>query len=139
MDQHLILWPLLAQMFLTLLMYGRLAMVKKREFAAGNVDKVKTALHESAWPESVIKVNNNLRNQFETPILFYILCVLLWALHGVDTATMAIACLYVVARFAHAAIHTTSNIVKYRFLMFVTSMLLLTTLFGFAVKTLAAL
>jgi len=139
MDQHLILWPLLAQILLTLLMYARLAIVKKREFAAGNVDTVKTALHQSAWPESVIKVNNNLRNQFETPILFYILCFLLWALHGVDTTTMAIASAYVASRFAHATIHTTSNIVKYRFSMFMISMLLLTTLFGFTVKTLAAL
>lgn len=139
MDQHLILWPLLAQMFLTLLMYGRLALVKKREFAAGNVDTVKTALDQSAWPESVIKVNNNLRNQFETPILFYILCVLLWALGGVDTTVMAIASVYVLSRFAHATIHTTSNIVKYRFFIFAAGLVLLTVLFGFTVKTLAAL
>ena len=139
MDQHLILWPLLAQMFLTLLMYGRLALVKKREFAAGNVDTVKTALDQSAWPESVIKVNNNLRNQFETPILFYILCFLMWALRGVDTTVLAIASVYVLTRFAHATIHTTSNTVKYRFLMFTTGVVLLTVLFGFTVKTLAAL
>lgn len=139
MDQHLILWPLLAQIFLTLFMYGRLALVKKREFAAGNVDTVKTALHESAWPESVIKVNNNLRNQFETPILFYFLCFLLWALRGVDTAVMVVASVYVLTRFAHATIHTTSNIVKYRLIMFTTGMVLLTVLFGFTVKTLSAL
>ena len=139
MDQHLILWPLLAQMFLTLLMYGRLALVKKREFAAGNVDTAKTALDQGAWPESVLKVNNNLRNQFETPILFYFLCFLLWALRGVDTTVMVIASVYVLTRFAHATIHTTSNNVKYRFLMFMTGVVLLTVLFGFTVKTLAAL
>ncbi len=139
MDQHLILWPLLAQMLLTLLMYGRLALVKKNEIAAGNVDLKKTALDQSAWPESVIKINNNLRNQFETPILFYLLCFLLWALRGVNTAVMVIASAYVLTRIAHATIHTTTNVVKYRFLMFVTGVVLLTVLFGFTAKTLASL
>ncbi len=138
MDQHLILWPLLAQILLTILMYGRLAIVKKNEFAAGNVDTVKTALDQSAWPESVIKVNNNLRNQFETPILFYILCILLWALQGVTTATMVVAAAYVVTRFAHAIVHTTSNYVPARFAMFTTGVVLLTTLFGFTVHKLAS-
>ncbi len=139
MDQHLILWPLLAQILLTILMYGRLAIVKKREIAAGNVDLKKTALDQSAWPKSVIKINNNLRNQFETPILFYILCILLWALHGVTTASFVVACAYVAARVVHAVVHTTSNFVPARFAMFTLSVLLLTTTFGFTVHRLAQL
>ena len=139
MDQHLILWPLLAQILLTLLMYLKLAIVKKREFDAGNVDLKRTALDQSAWPESVIKINNNLRNQFETPILFYILCMLLWALGGVSVATLIVAALYVVARYAHAFIHTSSNIVPYRFLMFMVSMVMLFGLFGISVRAVASL
>ncbi len=139
MDQHLILWPLLAQILLTLLMYLKLAAVKKREIDAGNVDLKATALDQRAWPESVIKINNNLRNQFETPILFYVLCMLLWALGGVGIATLVIAALYVVARYAHAFIHTTSNVVPYRFLMFMISMVMLFSLFGLSVRSLASL
>lgn len=139
MDQHLILWPLLAQILLTLLMYFKLAVVKKREIDAGNVDLKKTALDQSAWPKSVIKINNNLRNQFETPILFYILCILLWALAGVGVATLVVASLYVLARYAHAFIHTTSNTVPYRFSMFMVSMVMLLGLFGLSVRALASL
>lgn len=139
MDSHLLLWPVLAQIFLTLLLYGRLAVVKRREIGEGNVDLGKTALDQSAWPESVIKINNNLRNQFETPILFYILCILLWAMHGVDTAVMSLAVLYVGFRSAHAFVHTTSNRVPVRFAMFMMSVVMLLGLFAMTVRTLASL
>ena len=126
-------------MLLTLLMYIKLAITKKKEISTGNVDLKKTALDASAWPESVIKINNNLRNQFETPILFYLLCLLLWALRGVDTVSMMIACLYTAARYVHAAVHTSSNNVPQRFMMFLFSMGMLLVLFGLTVKTLATL
>ena len=55
------------------------------------------------------KVNNNLRNQFELPVLFYGLCFMLWALEAVDVVALAAAWLFVVTRIAHAWVHLGSN------------------------------
>jgi hypothetical protein len=139
MKAHLILWPLLGQIGLTLFMYLRLAVVKGREIKAGNVDQEATAIDQNMWPDSVRLINNNLRNQFETPILFYVLCILLWAMAAVNTAVMVLACAYVASRIAHAFVHTTSNVVKIRFSMFLLGMIILFVMLGLTAHSLSKL
>ena len=137
MNQSLILWPLLAQVLLILLLYLRLAAVKAREIKAGNVDRRETALNQEAWPPSVRKINNNLRNQFETPMLFCFLCLVLLFLGAVNGVVIALACLWFFSRCVHAFVHTTSNVVKFRFPAFLIGVLLLAALLGHAVYALA--
>jgi hypothetical protein len=114
MTRSLIFVPVLAQVLLTLLIYVRLINVKVRELKAGKVDMERRALHEDAWPESVLQINNNIRNQFELPVLFYVLSFALWALHAVHWAAVGAATLFVLSRIVHAWVHLGSNIVKYR-------------------------
>lgn len=118
MEQHLLFWPILAQVVLVIGMYFRLMMVKKREIAAGNVDLKAVALRQEMWPESVVLVNNNLRNQFESPMLFYVLCLMLLTLGAVDVSVMGTACFYVATRYGHAIVHTSSNNVRIRMPLF---------------------
>ena len=136
MNNNLILWPVLGQIVLTLSLYLRLLAAKKKAISAGGVDLSKTALHQEAWPDSVLKVNNNLRNQFETPILFYVVCLMLWGLKAADIPVVALSCLYVASRLAHSFIHTTSNIVKYRMPMFSLGVATLVGLLGMTAKAL---
>ena len=109
MNRNVIFWPVLVQVLMTLLVYVRLIKVKVRELRAGRVDLARRALHEDAWPESVLQVNNNIRNQFELPVLFYVLCALFWALDAVGILALAAAWLFVLSRVAHAWVHLTSN------------------------------
>ena len=37
--------------------------------AHGEVDLARRGLTTTLWPESVVKINNNIRNQFEVPVL----------------------------------------------------------------------
>jgi hypothetical protein len=99
---------------LTLLIYVRLIKVKIRELRAGRVNLERRALHEDAWPESVLQINNNIRNQFELPVLFYIVCGVLWALEAVGILALVAAWLFVLSRIAHAWVHLTSNYVPNR-------------------------
>ena len=130
---------MLAQISLTILMYLRLAVVKRKEIAAGNVDLKKVALHGQYWPDSVIQVNNNLRNQFETPVLFYVLCLMLMGLGAVDVSVMGTALVYVVSRYGHAFVHATSNIVKYRLPLFSLGVVAIIGLIALATRALLAL
>lgn len=138
MNQALILWPVVAQVALTIYLYLFLAVVKKREIAAGNVDLKKVALHQEYWPEPVLKINNNLRNQFETPVLFYVVCIVLLSLGAVDMLAMVLASAYVVTRCAHAFIHTTSNFVPARMTIFISGVVLIGVLLARSIMALAA-
>ena len=114
MSRNLIFVPVLIQVLLTLAIYVHLIKVKIAAMKAGQVDTARRALHEDAWPESVLQINNNIRNQFELPVLFYVLSFALWALHAVHVVALAAATVFVVSRIAHAVIHLGSNYVPNR-------------------------
>jgi hypothetical protein len=114
MHGNLIFWPVLVMVLLTLLIYVRLIKVKIRELKAGNVDMARRGLHEDAWPESVLQVNNSIRNQFELPVLFYVVCFALWAMEAVGIVALVAAWLFVLSRIAHAWVHLTSNYIPNR-------------------------
>ena len=114
MNGDLIFWPVVLQMLLTMLVFVRLINVKVRELKAGKVDLPRRGLHEDAWPDSVLQVNNNIRNQFELPVLFYGVCFILWGLEAVGIVALVLAWLFVVSRIAHTWIHLTSNYIPNR-------------------------
>lgn len=109
MNAQLILLPVLLQIALTLASYVALARAKSKALALGQVDEARRALHSDAWPDSVIKINNNIRNQFETPVLFYVLVLVLLNLGAVGWLTQLLAWLFVLSRIAHTLVHTGTN------------------------------
>ena len=114
MNRDLIFLPILVQVLLTLATYVLLIKAKIRAMKAGEVDMARRALHDDAWPESVMKINNNIRNQFEVPVLFYVLAFMLWALAAVNVLTLTAAWLFAISRIAHAWIHIGANYVPHR-------------------------
>ncbi len=114
MTRDLIFWPVLAQVLLTLFVYVALIKRKIAAMRAGRVDMERRALHDDAWPDDVMQINNNIRNQFELPVLFYVLVFALWALHAVHWAALAVAVLFVLSRIVHVWIHIGSNFVPAR-------------------------
>lgn len=114
MNRDLIFGPVLVQVVLTLAVYVLLIKAKIRAMRAGKVDMARRALHDDAWPDDVMAINNNIRNQFELPVLFYVLALSLWALHAVHELALIAAWLFVVSRIAHAWIHCTTNYVPNR-------------------------
>jgi hypothetical protein len=114
MTRDWIFVPVIVQVLLTLLIYVRLIKVKVLAMRAGLVDMDRRALHEDAWPESVLQINNNIRNQFELPVLFYVLAIAFWALDAVSVLVLVAAWLFVASRIAHAWVHLTSNYIPNR-------------------------
>lgn len=114
MNLNSIFLPVAVQILLTLWLYILLNQRKQQATSQGQVDESRRGLFDDAWPESVIKVNNCIRNQFEVPVLFYVLCIALSALNAVGWLVLACAWLFVASRIAHAIVHTGSNIVPVR-------------------------
>ena len=114
MDGKLIFVPVLLQVLLTLSLYLALNVAKSRAARRGQVDEARRALHEDAWPDHVRQINNNIRNQFEVPVLFYVLVFMLWALQAAGPMAQGAAWLFVLSRVWHAVVHTGSNRVPLR-------------------------
>jgi hypothetical protein len=121
----LLVWPVLAQVVLTL---GLGVVLGTSRFGASRRREVKlreVALDNSAWPESVRKIGNNYANQFELPVLFYVLSGLAIYLGQDHLGMTAAAWGFVVSRFAHTAIHVGRNDILRRFQVFVLGVLFL--------------
>jgi hypothetical protein len=128
MNSNLIFLPAIAQILLTMSVFTGLAFAKSKAAKSGEVNEDRRALYDDAWPESVIKFNNNIRNQFELPVLFYVLCIILWALNSTNAIVHALAWLFVVSRIVHVAIHTGSNFVPLRRKVFMLGFFILVAL-----------
>jgi hypothetical protein len=76
-------------------------------------------------PQPVAQVAGSFQNQFEIPVLFYVLVILALFTHKADLVFVIMSWLFVAARIAQAAIHVTSNVVPRRGLAFGVSMLVL--------------
>jgi hypothetical protein len=114
MNRDLVLLPLLLQAFTTLIAYLQLRLRRDKASAAGLVNEQRRALHDDAWPEHVLQINNNIRNQFELPTLFYVLSLVLWCIDFVGPFVLGVATLFSLSRMVHLYIHTGSNYVPHR-------------------------
>ncbi len=125
MQAKFILWPVLAHIFLILLIYGLLGYRKAKAVKTGGVNLKATALDNKAWPDAVLKVSNNIDNQFEIPVVFFVLCLLFYGLDKVDDVVLSLAWAFVVSRYAHAYVHVGSNYVPLRLRIFALGSLIL--------------
>lgn len=69
-------------------------------------------------PEAVRVTGRAFSNQFEIPVLFYVVTVLYLFLMPYDTLGFVLAWLFVFSRYVHAYIHLTYNHVIHRMLAF---------------------
>jgi len=76
-------------------------------------------------PAGVNNSSNNLKNLFELPVIFYVLCVFLLLTRRVDAIYLYAAWAYVGLRVLHSLVHCTVNIVKLRFTIYLFSTLVL--------------
>ena len=136
MTQNSIFLPFLIQIMLVIALYVYLAIAKSRASQRGEVDEDRRALFDDAWPENVLKINNCIRNQFEVPVLFYVLITILWSLGAVNIFVHVLSWLFVATRIVHAYIHTGSNYVPLRRGVFSIGILILLVLTIFAVVAL---
>ena len=138
MNSSHIFWPVLAQVFLTLVLFIILGARKAKVVKAGKVNRQQAALDNRVWPEEVVKVSNNIANQFEVPILFYVLCVVLYSINAAGIVAVVLAYMFVVSRYAHAWVHVGSNYVPMRLWLFMVGCVVLLAMLGVAVWKLAA-
>jgi hypothetical protein len=134
-----ILVPIFVQVALTFALVVWLGRTRVASLRRGEVRLHDVALGERAWPKWVMQVGNAYHNQFETPVLFYVVVAFAMITRQADLVFVALSWIFVALRLVHVAIHVTSNVVVLRFRVFVAATLVLMAMWVyFAVKILAA-
>lgn len=126
MNRDLIIFPLIAMFVLTCLI--GIWMVKLR-FKAVREDGLNPGYfltnRGAKLPDYLAKVSNHYVNLFELPVLFYVVCIVIYAGNKVDASYIVLACLFVIIRYIHAYIHTTYNHLRHRRNTFLCGLILL--------------
>ena len=125
MSLQMILAPVFVQVLLTLTVAYMLAAARFRAVVRGEVAGP-VSLRESNWPLYARKVEYNYQNQFELPVLFYLLAVLAIITKHADLFFVLMAWVFVVLRVVHALVHITVNEIRMRGAFFIAGAVVLT-------------
>jgi hypothetical protein len=113
MPVQFVLLPLFVEVLLTFGLLFWLAPLRNADFRNG-VRPSDVALGELKWSRRAQQVANCFDNQFQLPVLFYVLTILSIVTRHADVVFVVLAWVFVLSRFGHAYVHTTSNIVRLR-------------------------
>lgn len=129
MTQTAIFWPMIAHVALVVILYALLATRRSAAVKAGRakVSQFRENLNE---PQDSLFARNCLSNQFELPVLFHVACLALHVTGGDGAWAVALAWLFALSRYVHAAIHVTSNRIRHRQPAFIVGFLALIALWA---------
>ena len=137
MTVGMVLLPVFVQVGLTFALLFAMATARTRAIQAGETKLKDIALRQPNWPEHPTQIANCFSNQFELPVLFYVLIALALPLRHADLAIVLLSWLFVLTRFVHVGIFVTSNDVRQRSLAwFAGAIVLLVMWIWFAVGVL---
>jgi hypothetical protein len=121
----MVLLPVFVLVGLTFALLLWMASARTRALIGREVSVKDIALGQQNWPARATQVGNSFRNQFELPLLFYVLIALALPLRHADLFIVLMSWVFVVTRFAHAGIFVTSNNVQRRSLAWFAGVLVL--------------
>jgi hypothetical protein len=109
MSIQMVLLPVFVQVGLTFALLIGMVLARRRTLVAGETKIRDIALGEPNWPKGATQLANCYRNQFELPVLFYVLIALALPLRHADLFIVLMSWVFVVTRFAHAGVFVSSN------------------------------
>ena len=114
MSIQFVLLPLFVEVLLTFgvmcgMMYFRTSSLQRGETRFEHI-----ALREPNWPVRATQFEYAFANQFELPVLFYVLTILAIITHHADLLYVLLAWVFVVLRVFQAGVHVTNNNVRVR-------------------------
>ena len=114
MSVQMVLLPVFVLVGLTFALLLGMATMRTRALAGGETKMKDVALGEPNWPTRAAQIGNCFSNQFEIPLLFYILIAIALPLRRADLVIVLLSWVFVVTRFVHAGIFVTSNDLRRR-------------------------
>lgn len=118
------IWPMIAHVALVFCLYLLLSVRRVGAVKDGRAGVEQFRENREEPVESLI-VKNCVANQFELPVLFYAVSILLYLVDADNPVTVAGGWLFVALRYAHAYVHVTSNRIRYRRPLFIAGFVVL--------------
>lgn len=109
-----VLLPLFVEVILTFGLMFWMAALRGRDFRSGVARYDNVALREPNWSKGTLQVAYSFGNQFEMPVLFYVLTILAYVTRHAGFLFVALAWVFVIFRLLHAYVHVTSNNLQIR-------------------------
>ena len=125
MSVQMVLLPVFVLVGLALVLLLGMATARARAVKGRETSLKDIALGEPNWPTRATQIGNCFSNQFEIPVLFYLLIALALPLRHADLVIVLLSWVFVVTRFVHAGIFVTSNDVRHRGMVWFSGVLVL--------------
>jgi hypothetical protein len=114
MSVRFVLLPLFVEVLLTFgvmfgMMYFRTSTLRRGETRLADI-----SLREPNWPRRATQFGYAFANQFDLPVLFYVLTILVIITRHADLLFVLLAWIFVLMRVLQAVVHVTNNNVRMR-------------------------
>ncbi len=137
MSIQMVLLPVFVLVGLTFVLLLWMAGARRQALIGGEAKVRDIVLGQPNWPTRTTQIGNCFANQFELPLLFYVLIALALPLRHADLFIVLMSWVFVITRFVHAGIFVTSNDLRRRSLAWFAGVLVLLAMWiYFALKIL---
>ena len=128
-DKYLILWPMAAMAVLTFVVLSLVPLFRAGDVAAGRLGPGDFRMGESdRVPDATRLYNRNYMNLLELPVLFYVVCLIVFVTGTGTAVKVDLAWAFVGFRALHTLVHLTINRVLLRLTLFSTATFILMVL-----------
>jgi hypothetical protein len=114
MSLQAVLLPLFVEVILTFVLMLQMGALRRSDIRSGAVQPQDVALREPIWPRRTMQAAYSYSNQFELPVLFYVLTILEWVTRHAGYVFVILAWIFVICRVLQAYVHVTSNEMRLR-------------------------
>ena len=125
MSLQMVLLPVFVLVGLTFALLLWMAGARREALVGGQTKIRDIALGQQNWPLRATQLGNCFKNQFEVPVLFYILIAIALPIRHADLVIVMLSWVFVITRFVHAGIFVTSNDLNRRSLAWFAGVLVL--------------
>jgi len=125
MSVQMVLLPVFVLVGLTFFLLIWMGAARRNALVSGQAKVRDVVLGQQNWPTQPTQIANCFANQFEIPILFYLLIAIALPLRRTDLVIVLLSWVFVVTRFVHAGVFVTSNDLNKRSLAWFAGVLVL--------------
>jgi hypothetical protein len=125
MSVQFVLLPVFVLVGLTFALLLGMAATRRGALVSGQTKARDVVAGKPNWPARAAQIGDCYSNQFELPLLFYVLIAIALPLRHIDYVMVMLSWVFVITRFAHAGIFVSSNDLKQRSLAWFAGVLVL--------------
>ena len=125
MENSLIVYPAFSMVCLALMLYIKNRLDVGKAIKEKKLELKYVKLYNLDPPEYVNLSRQTRKNQFESPILFYVLICMLFVNNNIMILDLVLAWTYALSRYVHAYVRLSRNYIPHRALIFTLGLLIL--------------